>query len=166
MTQATPTPDAAAPDGTAPQKKRSIWIPIVIVVAIVVIVGAGLAIYKSSKDDSTAAPPARKAAFGLFLAWKNANQAAAAKNANPASVQTLFVLNPSDAQTLAFRGCNKAGGSGQKQCVWKRTDGRIAMTVATVNGKPKVTSVKITPDPATASSSTTSSTTATTAATG
>ena len=156
------TPDAgapeAAPDTGAPPKKRSIWIPIVIVVALVVIAGAGLAIYKSKNSDSTAAPPARKAAFGLFRAWKNANQAAAAKNANPVSVQSLFVLNPSEAQGLAFRGCNKAGGSGQKTCVWKRTNGKIAMTVITVNGKPKVSAVKITPDPATSSSSTSSTT--------
>lgn len=138
MTTQTPAPTAA------PQKKRGPLVIILVVVGVLVVAGVAIAAWKlSSSSSSKSGAPAGQTAKGLYKAWQNGNQAAAAKDASSAAVSAIFVVKPADATGLKFDGCAATGSNAfPKECTWSRPGGQLTMKVAKQGGTTKVTSVQ------------------------
>jgi hypothetical protein len=141
MTPQTPAPTAA------PQKKRGPLVIILVVVGVLIVIGAGIAIWKVTSDSSSSSgAPAGQTAKGLYKAWQKGNQAAAAKDASPTAVTAIFKVTPADASNLQFDGCSATGSNPfPKECTWSRPGGQLVMTVTKQGGKAKVTKVEYGP---------------------
>ena len=140
MATENPAPEAA------PQKRGPLVI-ILVVVGVLVVAGIAFGIWKVSSDDSSdAGPPAGQTAKGLYNAWQDGDQAAAAKDATPVAVTAIFKVDTSDASGLEFGGCSATGSEPfPKECVWSRPGGELTMTVEKQDDKPVVTNVEYGP---------------------
>jgi hypothetical protein len=140
MTTESPAPPAA------PQRKRN-WVPIIIIVVVLVVIVAGVVAWRVRSNDSTdKVVPAGQTAKGLYKAWQAGNRNAAAKYANAASVDKIFVIQKTEASGLQFGGCTPTGnGPFPKECVWTRPGGELTMTLNKSGDTVTVTNVKFGP---------------------
>jgi hypothetical protein len=124
---------------------RRVWIIVAAVVALIVIVGAGIVIYKkTNKSDSKAAfTPAGTVAKHFVVAWKAGDRTAAAKLASNGAVTQAWVLKPESASGLTFGACKKtAKNPFPKACTFTRPGGQVVLTVTRLGkANPEVTAV-------------------------
>ena len=138
------------PDASGPAKKKSNLIPILIVVGVIalILIVAGVIVFKSKDNSSKKAsgPLPVKIAKNLYDAWQAGDRAGAAKDATPTAVTAMFAIPAADGDGLVFGACTKTGTKPiPKACTFSRPGGQLVMTVNTVNGKKVVTAVKLGP---------------------
>ena len=143
MADVTPETPAA---GSAPPKKKTNLVPILIVIGVIVVVIIGVGVWKLKSDDSgtskPAGPPPPRLSKNLYTAWQADDRTAAAKVATAAAVTQLFDIPKSEGQGLTFGGCTKVGDKQlPKECVYSRPGGELTLTVSLQGDKRTVTKV-------------------------
>jgi hypothetical protein len=119
------------------------------VIAVIVIVLAGIFIYKKTNKSSSSAAftPVGKVSKQLYQSWQNGDRVTAAKYATSGAVTQLFALTGSQKAGLTFAHCKKVSDKPfPKECMFTRPGGTLTFTLTRAPKEdPKVTAVVLGP---------------------